>query len=60
MTEPTTPGIDGLMPLASRLPAVELTPIMPRGFRAGGMAAGIKRSGRPDLAIVATTADANP
>ena len=55
MTEPTTPGIDGLMPLASRLPAVELTPIMPRGFRAGGMAAGIKRSGRPDLAIVATT-----
>jgi len=28
---------------------------MPGGFRAGGLAAGIKPSGRPDLAVVATT-----
>ena len=29
---------------------------MPAGFRAGGLAAGIKASGRPDLAVVVTTA----
>jgi glutamate N-acetyltransferase/amino-acid N-acetyltransferase len=28
---------------------------MPGGFRAGGLAAGIKPSGRPDLAVIATT-----
>ena len=28
---------------------------MPAGFRAGGLAAGIKASGRPDLAVVVTT-----
>ena len=28
---------------------------MPSGFRAGGLAAGIKASGRPDLAVVVTT-----
>jgi glutamate N-acetyltransferase/amino-acid N-acetyltransferase len=30
---------------------------MPKGFRAGGLAAGIKPSGRPDLGIIATTRD---
>ena len=30
-------------------------PRIPAGFRAGGAAAGIKASGRPDLAIVATS-----
>jgi glutamate N-acetyltransferase/amino-acid N-acetyltransferase len=30
---------------------------MPKGFRAGGLAAGIKPSGRPDLGIIATTSD---
>ena len=29
---------------------------LPAGFRAGGLAAGIKASGRPDLALVTTTA----
>jgi len=48
-------GLDGLTPLPSRLPAIEPAPAMPGGFRAGGMAAGIKSSGRSDLAIVATT-----
>ena len=36
----------------STLPAVERRAAMPGGFLAGGLAAGIKRSGRPDLAIV--------
>ena len=30
---------------------------MPAGFRAGGIVAGIKASGRPDLAVIAVTAD---
>jgi glutamate N-acetyltransferase/amino-acid N-acetyltransferase len=29
---------------------------MPAGFKAGGLAAGIKASGRPDLAVIVTTA----
>ena len=37
------------------LPAVERRACLPAGFRAGGLAAGIKASGRPDLALVATT-----
>jgi glutamate N-acetyltransferase/amino-acid N-acetyltransferase len=37
------------------LPEVELTAHLPLGFRAGAATAGIKASGRPDLAIVATT-----
>ncbi|HMA46768.1 MAG TPA: bifunctional ornithine acetyltransferase/N-acetylglutamate synthase, partial [Frankiaceae bacterium] len=28
---------------------------MPAGFRAGGLAAGIKASGRPDLAVIVAT-----
>ena len=38
------------------LPAVERRAVMPAGFRAGGLAAGIKASGRPDLALVVATA----
>jgi glutamate N-acetyltransferase/amino-acid N-acetyltransferase len=40
---------------ARALPPVERRPVLPAGFRAGGLAAGIKASGRPDLALVATT-----
>jgi glutamate N-acetyltransferase/amino-acid N-acetyltransferase len=38
----------------THLPAVERRAATPAGFLAGGLAAGIKASGRPDLAIVAT------
>jgi glutamate N-acetyltransferase / amino-acid N-acetyltransferase len=34
------------------LPPVERRPAIPAGFTAGGLAAGIKASGRPDLAVV--------
>ena len=37
------------------LPPVERRPVMPAGFKAGGIAAGIKASGRPDLAVAVTT-----
>jgi glutamate N-acetyltransferase/amino-acid N-acetyltransferase len=40
--------------LPSKLPAVAELAVMPRGFKAGGLAAGIKPSGRPDLAVIAT------
>jgi glutamate N-acetyltransferase/amino-acid N-acetyltransferase len=46
---------DDLPALPNRLPAVEQRAAMPGGFRAGGLAAGIKPSGRPDLAVIATT-----
>ena len=38
------------------LPPVERRAVIPEGFKAGGMAVGIKASGRPDLAVVVTTA----
>ena len=38
------------------LPPVERRAVLPAGFRAGGRAVGIKVSGRPDLALVVTTA----
>ncbi|MEA2630045.1 MAG: glutamate N-acetyltransferase / amino-acid N-acetyltransferase [Chloroflexota bacterium] len=38
------------------LPPVERRPVTPAGFKAGGMSAGIKASGRPDLAVVVSTA----
>jgi glutamate N-acetyltransferase/amino-acid N-acetyltransferase len=41
--------------LTTDLPAVEQRAAMPRGFRAGGLVAGIKPSGRPDLGVIATT-----
>ena len=37
------------------LPPVERRPALPAGFTAGGLAAGIKASGRPDLAVVTST-----
>ena len=36
-------------------PPVERRPVIPAGFKAGGLAAGIKASGRPDLAVIVTT-----
>lgn len=46
--------LDVLAPLPSDLPAVERRAVIPGGFVAGGVSAGIKASGRPDLAVVAT------
>ncbi len=37
------------------LPPVERHAALPAGFKAGGLAAGIKASGRPDLALITTT-----
>ncbi|MFI5225079.1 MAG: bifunctional glutamate N-acetyltransferase/amino-acid acetyltransferase ArgJ [Candidatus Limnocylindrales bacterium] len=59
MTTATTPldssAVDPALPLPpSQLPPVERRAALPAGFVAGGATVGIKRSGRPDLAIVAT------
>ncbi len=51
----TLDTLDALGPLSSDLPAVDRRSALPAGFVAGGLAAGIKASGRPDLAVVATT-----
>lgn len=48
------PPRDELGALPNLLPPVEERAAMPAGFRAGGLSAGIKPSGRPDLALVAT------
>jgi len=45
----------GLEPLATGLPDAEERAVMPAGFRALGTPIGIKRSGRPDFAVIATT-----
>jgi len=37
------------------LPPVERQAALPAGFKAGGLAAGIKASGRPDIAVIVTT-----
>lgn len=37
------------------LPSVERRAALPAGFKAGGLAVGIKASGRPDLAVIVTT-----
>ncbi len=51
----TLPGLHS--PASSRvLPSVERRASLPAGFAAGGLAAGIKASGRPDLALVIATA----
>jgi glutamate N-acetyltransferase/amino-acid N-acetyltransferase len=53
----TAPSIDPTIPADSTdLPLVERRAVLPAGFRAGGQAIGIKASGRPDLALVVTTA----
>ena len=41
----------------SGLPAVERRTRIPAGFIAGGRAAGIKASGRPDLALIASAGE---
>ena len=41
--------------LRTALPAVERRAAIPGGFTAGATACGIKASGRPDLAVIATT-----
>ncbi len=41
--------------LPGHLPLVERRALIPAGFSAGGATAGIKASGRPDLAVVRTT-----
>jgi len=49
-------SIDDLMtPIPSALPPVRRAAVMPAGFAAGAATAGIKSSGRPDLAIVKVT-----
>ncbi len=53
----TATSLDPSIPdAATDLPVVTRRATLPAGFRAGGMAAGIKASGRPDLALVVTTA----
>ena len=49
-------GSPFLAALPSGLPPVERRAIIPAGFEATGGVAGIKASGRPDLAVVATAA----
>ena len=51
---PTGPGAEPLGPWPVRLPVVERRAVVPGGFLVGGLAAGIKKSGRPDLALVRT------
>jgi glutamate N-acetyltransferase / amino-acid N-acetyltransferase len=52
-------GSPSLAALPSELPPVERRAVIPGGFEATGGIAGIKASGRPDVAIVATVADAS-
>ncbi len=56
---PSSPaGADPLLgPLPSELPTVERRATIPAGFAAGATAAGIKASGRPDLAVIVTTGE---
>ena len=49
------PHAAGLAAVATGLPDVEERVVMPSGFRALGVSIGIKRSGRPDFAAIATT-----
>jgi len=42
-------------PVTSALPTVERRAVLPAGFQAGGVAAGIKASGRPDVALIVAT-----
>jgi glutamate N-acetyltransferase/amino-acid N-acetyltransferase len=50
-------GSPALAALPVDLPAVERRAVLPGGFEATGGVAGIKASGRADLAIIATVAD---
>jgi glutamate N-acetyltransferase/amino-acid N-acetyltransferase len=57
MTTTTETAAALLPPLTSDLPEVERRAVLPRGFVAGAATCGIKASGRPDLAIVATSGE---
>ena len=47
---------ESIVPASSTdLPPVERRAVIPAGFAAGGLAVGIKASGRPDLAVVRST-----
>ncbi|HEY7937959.1 MAG TPA: bifunctional ornithine acetyltransferase/N-acetylglutamate synthase [Candidatus Limnocylindrales bacterium] len=46
---------DALVAIAADLPSVDRLAVLPGGFAAGAMAAGIKASGRPDLGVIRTT-----
>jgi len=50
-----TAGDPLLLALQLDLPPVERRPVLPAGFAAGATTAGIKASGRPDLAIIRAT-----
>ncbi|MBI2762760.1 MAG: bifunctional ornithine acetyltransferase/N-acetylglutamate synthase [Chloroflexi bacterium] len=50
-----TVDVDVQSPAPPVLPAVERRARIPAGFRAGGHSAGIKTSGRPDLALIVTS-----
>lgn len=53
----TAPSLHPTIPDAGTdLPLVTRRATLPAGFRAGGLATGIKASGRPDLALVLATA----
>ncbi|MGZ8528443.1 MAG: bifunctional ornithine acetyltransferase/N-acetylglutamate synthase [Candidatus Limnocylindrales bacterium] len=56
-TVPSAPAsADALLgPLPSELPTVDRRAAIPAGFAAGATAAGIKASGRPDLAVIVAT-----
>ena len=54
-TSAANPPLSALTALSTDLPPVERRAVIPGGFVAAGGVAGIKASGRPDLAIVATT-----
>ncbi len=60
---PHSPGVDAtggaLGPLPSHLPPVERRASIPAGFVAAGGIAGIKASGRPDLALIMGTGKAS-
>ena len=56
LTDMTAIPSERTIPVRSAdLPAVERRAVIPAGFTAGGMAVGIKASGRPDLAVVLAT-----
>jgi glutamate N-acetyltransferase/amino-acid N-acetyltransferase len=56
-TTTTGPSADLLVALPSSLPEVRRAAILPAGFAAGAVAAGIKASGRPDLAVIRAIGD---
>ena len=55
--DPVSPAVvDALSALPSDLPTAERRAVLPAGFAAGATTCGIKASGRPDLALIRTTA----